>query len=95
MRHSTSLEGQLKSSRGARQAVGIVDLSTHGFNASLQSRPLAGGTGFSLKIGGLEMLGAEVCWANCTNAGFRFDRPLHPAVLDHVVRSHPPEASDT
>lgn len=84
----------LNSSQGLRRSVSVVDLSSHGFNADVGSQPIGGNTAFSVKLAGLETLGAELCWASEENAGFRFDRPLHPAVVDHVVRTNPPRRSE-
>ena len=65
--------------------VQILDLSTHGFRASthLQLHP---GTDVWLKLPGLEALHARIAWMEGPMAGCEFVRPLHPAVLDMVVR---------
>lgn len=89
-RFATKLDGNLVSSRGSKQAVEITDLSTDGFNTSLRPQSFMDSVGYAIKFAGLETLGAELRWANRDEAGFRFDRPLHPAVLDHVVRAHTP-----
>ena len=88
-RRATSMKGLLNHSRAGRRPVAIVDLSSEGFNADLGVHPVAADGAFSVKLGGLEVLGAELRWLSDMNAGFRFERPLHPAVLDHVVRAHP------
>ncbi len=94
LRYETGLDGTLSCSRGSRTPVAIVDLSVGGFNIDLGERSVSNGPGFSVKVPGLETLGAELRWADTSNAGFKFERPLHPAVLDHVVRSNPPDAVD-
>lgn len=39
-----------------------------------------------IRIPGLQMLTAKVCWMNGATIGCAFDRPLHVAVLEHIVR---------
>lgn len=88
-RRETSIGGSLNCSRGSRVPIAIVDLSTEGFSAETGSRSLLAGRAFSVRVPGLESLGAELRWTEAASAGFRFANPLHPAVLDHVVRAHP------
>jgi hypothetical protein len=88
VRHETSMKGILDCSNGSRSKVEIVDLSTSGFNAEM-AQP-----GLAIRMPGLESLGAELCWTASERAGFRFSHPLHPAVLDHVVRAQPATVDD-
>ena len=72
--------------RGASSvAAQIVDLSTHGFRASTHL-DLQLGADVWLKLPGLEAMHARVAWANSHFVGCSFARPLHPAVLQMVVR---------
>ena len=66
-------------------SVQIVDLSTHGFRASTHL-DLQKGSDVWLKLQGLEPLHARVAWMNGYLVGCEFVRPLHPAVLQMVVR---------
>lgn len=91
-RREISLNGTLNCSRGSQVPIAIVDLSAEGFSADMGQRAMLGGRGFSVKVAGLESLGAELRWSAAASAGFRFAQPLHPAVLDHVVRAHPAES---
>ena len=72
--------------RGA-SAVGahIIDLSTHGFRASTHL-DLQIGADVWLKLPGLEAMHAKVAWTNSHFIGCSFERPLHPAVLQMIVR---------
>ncbi len=65
--------------------VRILDLSTHGFRASTHL-DLMPGADVWLKLPGLEALHATVAWTDAHFIGCAFQRPLHPAVLDMVVR---------
>ena len=89
-RFDTALGGHLVSSRGSRQAIEITDLSAGGFGMALGQQSFMDSIGYAVKFAGLETLGVELRWAGKRDAGFRFERPLHPAVVDHVVKAHAP-----
>ena len=63
----------------------ILDLSTHGFRASTHL-DLEMGADVWLKLPGLEAMHAKVAWVSSHFIGCAFERPLHPAVLQMVVR---------
>ena len=65
--------------------VRILDLSTDGCGVELVERPSVGDP-MMVKFEGLEVIDAEVCWVEGFNAGLKFDRPIHPAVLDLLVK---------
>jgi hypothetical protein len=65
--------------------VAILDLSTHGFRASTHLA-LDAGADVWLKLPGLEAMHAKVAWARGHLVGCAFERPLHPAVLQMVVK---------
>ena len=65
--------------------VQILDLSTHGFRASTHL-DLHNGADVWLKLPGLEALHAKVAWSDGHYIGCAFERPLHPAVLQMMVR---------
>ena len=72
--------------RGAAQvSVGILDLSTHGFRIDTHlNMPV--GTAIWLRLPSLEAVPAKIVWVHGHCAGCAFDRPLHPAVLEMIVR---------
>jgi hypothetical protein len=73
--------------RGAHAVtVQIMDLSTHGFRAATHLE-LEPGADVWLKMPGLESMHARVAWMRGHLMGCEFVRPLHPAVLDMVVRA--------
>ncbi|HEY0412557.1 MAG TPA: PilZ domain-containing protein [Allosphingosinicella sp.] len=73
--------------RGAHAVtVQVVDLSTTGFRAATHLN-LPAGFDVWLKLPGLESLHARVVWMRGHLMGCEFVRPLHPAVLDMVVRA--------
>lgn len=91
-RFDTAIGGQLVSSRGSRLVIEITDLSSGGFNMALQPQTVIDSIDYAVTFAGLETRAAELRWASRRDAGFRFERPLHPAVVDHVVRGNPPTA---
>ena len=66
--------------------VQILDLSTHGFRAATHLE-LSEGTDVWLKLPGLESWQGRVAWMRGHLLGCEFIRPLHPAVLQMVVRN--------
>jgi PilZ domain-containing protein len=73
--------------RGAHAVtVQVLDLSVSGFRAATHLE-LMTGTDVWLKLPGLESLHSRVVWMNGHLLGCRFVRPLHPAVLQMLVRN--------
>ncbi|MDO7834222.1 PilZ domain-containing protein [Sphingobium sp. HBC34] len=65
---------------------GITDVSVTGFR--LQSfMKLSVGSDIWIMLPGFEGRRARVNWTRAHEAGCAFERPLHPAILDHVVRT--------
>ena len=64
----------------------VMDLSTHGFRASTHLE-LERGADVWLRLPGLESCHATVVWTKGQYIGCAFERPLHPAVLDMIVRN--------
>lgn len=63
----------------------ITDMSITGFR--LQSfMKLAVGADLWIMLPGFEGRRARVLWTRGPEAGCAFERPLHPAILDHIVR---------
>ncbi len=66
-------------------SIQVMDLSTHGFRAATHLE-LPEGTDVWLRLPGLEPCHAKVAWAKGHFIGCAFERPLHPAVLDMIIR---------
>lgn len=63
----------------------VADLSVTGFR--LQSfMKLSGGDSLWVMLPGFEGRRALVLWTSGHEAGCRFERALHPAILDHIAR---------
>ena len=66
-------------------SVRVLDLSPHGFRAATHLE-LCDGTDVWLRLPGLEPLHAKVAWTEGHFIGCAFERPLHPAVVEMIVR---------
>ena len=84
-RASVDIDAGLRRRGASGVSVQILDLSTHGFRASTHL-DLPPGADVWLKLPGLEAMHSRVAWMNGHCVGCEFVRPLHPAVLDMVVR---------
>jgi len=62
----------------------MSDLSTSGFHPALPE-PLEPGAQIEIALSGLETLTAEVVWCENGEAGCRFLKPLHHALLEAAV----------
>lgn len=65
--------------------VQIMDLSTHGFRVATHLE-LPAGTDVWLRLPGIEPCHARSVWCRGHFVGCEFVRPLHPAVLQLIVR---------
>ncbi|MCL6250150.1 PilZ domain-containing protein [Altererythrobacter sp. KTW20L] len=63
----------------------LLDLTTEGFRLALTDTP-AIGTVLRIRLPGISIMEAEVCWARNFEAGCRFIQPLSPYVFEHFVR---------
>lgn len=80
-------EGAVQFRKGhTRAMVRIVDISTHGVRLSAVHLLREGDT-FWLKLPLLEPQEATVAWTDQFIVGCRFVRPLHPSVLETIVRN--------
>ena len=84
-RVSLDMGAGLRQRGGTGVAIQIMDLSVDGFRASTHLN-LAKGTDVWLRLPGLEPYQAKVMWAKGNFIGCAFERPLHPAVLDMIVK---------
>lgn len=66
-------------------SVQVVDLSAHGFRVA-SHLALEIGTDVWLRLPGLEPYHATVAWQEGSYIGCAFERPLHPAVVEMLVR---------
>ncbi len=73
----------------AREAIVIVsNLSINGCRIELERHCLQEANRVKLKPEGFESFLGTVRWSTMDSAGIEFDRPLHPAIVDHLCRQH-------
>lgn len=89
-RKPVTMGGKLKTPRG-RQDVALSDLSRTGCRINAIYMTLTVGQKIVLRPEGLEGLNAVVSWTSGPSAGIQFEAPLHPSVLDFLVKQHPDE----
>ena len=63
----------------------LVDLSTTGFRVAWLPE-YDQETALKIRIPGIEMLSARVCWHKGRQIGCEFAAPLHVAVFEHIAR---------
>jgi hypothetical protein len=85
-RVNVSLQAALRQRGASGVGVQIGDLSITGFRVTthLELHP---GTDVWLRMPGIEPVHARTVWARGHQVGCEFIRPLHPAVLDMIVRN--------
>lgn len=80
-----SLRAKLRERGANKFTIDVIDLSTTGFRCET-SFTLYMGHAVWLTLPGLGGLEATVAWKRGYSYGFAFNRPLHPAVFDHIVK---------
>ena len=84
-RTSVSADVSLRRLGQNNYRVRVNDLSREGCRVELVELPRID-EHMLIKLDGLEVLDAEVCWVDGFVAGLRFERPIHPAVFDLLVQ---------
>lgn len=85
-RKGVRLSAMVRRDSTMRFPVDILDLSVSGFRFHAGAN-LTVGTRVWLTIPGMQGLEATISWERKGDFGCQFDRLLHPAVLDHIVRN--------
>lgn len=66
--------------------VRVYDASPDGCKVELIARPDVGES-LSVRFDGMEPLAARVCWTEGFAAGVEFQKPIHPAVFDNLIKN--------
>jgi hypothetical protein len=85
-RFETDLQSGVRRSGTSRISGRVKDLSRSGFRIEAEER-LPMNSVVWLKIAHLEPLMARVVWCDRLSAGCQFAAPLHPSVLNAILRS--------
>ncbi len=84
-RLATDVGAALRQRGATGVSVRVLDLSAHGFRAATHLE-LPEGSDVWLRLPGLEPYHAKVAWSEGHFVGCAFERPLHPAVVEMIVR---------
>ena len=84
LRRAVKMRAHLRDRGQTKFEIDVVDLSSSGFRAET-SFTLWPGTIVWLTLPGLAPLEAVVAWRDKFRYGCAFAKPLHPAVLEHIV----------
>jgi len=84
-RTMVALTCHLRVGGGTWRPASLVDLSCSGFRIAWM--PSCGpGKPLWVRIPGLEAMPAKIRWQDLGGVGCQFDRPLSPAVVEHLTR---------
>lgn len=67
----------------------LIDISEQGCKIELFNAFVVPNQMITIKLSNIELWVGHVIWAHGQRVGVKFDRPMHPAVVDHLSRSHP------
>lgn len=76
----------MRDRRGVKFTCDLMDLSVSGFRADAFGSLSVGDT-IWVSLPGLSGLEAQVAWRDNFMIGCRFHTPLHPATLDHLLKT--------
>jgi hypothetical protein len=83
-RYDVALDAKVRNGSGSSRKVEVTNLSQGGCRFRLGERRIGAGSFLTITVERVGFLDARVKWRQDDWHGIRFDRPLHPAVLDHI-----------
>ncbi len=86
-RHEVQVAGRYRSRVGSARDIWIKDISETGCRFFDKFSVLPVGTGITFRVGTIGPIAARVRWREKSVIGIEFDNPLHPSVLEHIVRT--------
>lgn len=87
-RGSVTIAAEIRESGGGKQRISVIDLSRTGFRMHCIFLIPADRTVY-LTLPGFQSMEAHIAWHEDDYYGCQFSHPLHEAIYDHVIRSHP------
>lgn len=79
------MRARMRNRTAAKFDIRVLDMSVSGFRAEAHYG-LDVGDHVWITLPGLQGLEANIAWRRKDVIGGRFSQPLHPAVLDHLIR---------
>ena len=87
-RGDVAIAGTIRAIGGIKCTINVVDISMTGFRMECLTY-LSDSQVIVLSIPGFQPLRAKIMWQTEWMYGCAFERPLHVAVYEHLVRSYP------
>lgn len=85
-RVAVNLRCDIRVGKASWHKADIADLTPGGFQVRIYEMPSRGTTVY-VRIPGLQMLQAEVCWTSVDTAGCKFVTPLSCYTYDYIVQN--------
>jgi hypothetical protein len=86
-RHEVQVAGRYRSRVGASRDIWIKDISETGCRFFDKFSVLPVDTNITFRVGTIGPIPARVRWREKSVIGIQFETPLHPSVLEHIVRT--------
>lgn len=87
-RRAVETEAVIRNNHHSRIGGAVIDISEHGCRIELDVGAAQPGQFVTIKLEGFESWSGVVRWLEGTQIGVEFARGLHPAVVDHLARTH-------
>lgn len=85
-RYVVTVAGRYRPRRGGTRDVWIKDISEYGCRFFDKFSILSTNTAILVKVGHVGPIAADVKWRDGHIVGAEFEQPLHPSVLEHIIR---------
>lgn len=85
-RHVVQVAGRYRARHGNSRDIWIKDVSEYGCRFFDKFSSIETGWRILIRAGNIGPIPAEVKWREGSTAGVEFENPLHPGVLEHIIR---------
>lgn len=86
-RHFVRVAGRYRPRAGNARDIWIKDISETGCRFFDKFSVLSVDSGITFRVGTIGPIPARVRWREKSVVGIQFETPLHPSVLDHILRT--------
>ncbi|MEE9433165.1 MAG: PilZ domain-containing protein [Sphingorhabdus sp.] len=87
-RDAVAIYADIREHGGGKYKVHIIDLSQSGFRIKTSTH-ISDDRAIFLTLPGYAPLEARIAWHHGHEYGCRFISPLHEAIYEHIVKTHP------
>lgn len=85
-RHVVQIAGRYRLRHRTTRDIWIKDVSEYGCRFFDRFSVLEPGSEVLVRIGNIGPIETQIRWRRGNSVGGRFEQPLHPGVLDHILR---------